>query len=1213
MRWLKFMRTYLAIAAVIAVLGTMAAAQSSRGSLAGTIQDSSGAVVGNATVTATGVGTGSVYNTTSTSSGGYRIPDMQLGAYNVKTSATGFKTAEQTGVVIQVNSVTSLNITLQVGQVQETLTVMGDAPTLQTESSEIGTVVSERQIKDLPLALFASGQSFLRSPETFVFLTPGTAGPGTNSDAASAGIFESKLGGGQNFATEVILDGISTQRMEEGSAFDQTAPSVEALSEFKVLTSTIPAEFGRTSGGVESFAIKSGSNAFHGTAFELFRNDVLDANSWTNNFNGDPKPADHQHDFGGSLGGPVWIPKLYNGHDKLFFFFSWEQYRNNAGTVTHTTLPTAAERAGDFSVLLGPPLGVTNPCDGTPVLQGQIFDPATTTVVGGQPCRTAFPGNIIPTNRLSTVAQNVLTYIPLPTGGNGPGCNTVICNNFQFLSSKRPRDTTMTFKIDMNVSANGKAFFSYSSRDQEVLNGDPVIPGPFDPTYFNSNFTHYLRFGYDYSVSPTLLNHFVVGLNRLAQSSRSEGITGVDWDQVLGIGNASGRVVPQFSFSSAQGGVGYQGLGAGNDDNNIPNALVLSDSVSWVRGRHSVRVGGEWRAFQFSRVSRANNSPGYNFSNLQTAYIPNDLQSGDPFASFLLGVPFSEGLSIVSVQPRWSSNYYAGYAQDDFKVLPNLVLNLGLRYSVDTPRYEGNGAGSVLDLNADNPGTPGTPGALIYGKNAIGAKTYYKNFGPRIGFSYSPHTDFVVRGGYSIYYAPLQYSDFGTALTSGTTANPFFQSPDNFTPVQGPDAGFPSYPPPTNAKDPTLLNGQSPTYVAPEFGRPAMVQNWSLEIQHELAKDLILNIGYVGMHSTRLHSWLVQQNSINPSFNFLGNDLVLPITDPQAQADIATLGVTVPSWFEPLWSPTGEDQLGQLLRPHPQFRSIDTTPLENEGQSTYNALLVKAERRFRNGLNLLASYTFSKTLTDADSSFPVFTGFNSGVFGAQNAFNLRGEKAVSYQDVPHTFVLSYLYELPAGPGRKYLNHGVASKVLGGWQVGGVHRYQSGTPFRISAGAKSNPFSNGGFRFSQVPGVPIISLNASSYNALGSDSGCTAHPDGTFTANSSNNYFNCAALLDPNGDDLVAQRGYTFGNLPPFFSGIRNPGYKTEDFSIIKRTALTERQFITFKVDIPNAFNRHSFTARNGDPFSGTFGQPGGGGHSVLNSRRQIQLTLRYEF
>jgi hypothetical protein len=210
-------------------------------------------------------------------------------------------------------------------------------------------------------------------------------------------------------------------------------------------------------------------------------------------------------------------------------------------------------------------------------------------------------------------------------------------------------------------------------------------------------------------------------------------------------------------------------------------------------------------------------------------------------------------------------------------------------------------------------------------------------------------------------------------------------------------------------------------------------------------------------------------------------------------------------------------------------------------------------------------------------------------------------------------VLSYLYELPAGPGRKYLNHGVASKVLGGWQVGGVHRYQSGTPFRISAGAKSNPFSNGGFRFSQVPGVPIISLNASSYNALGSDSGCTAHPDGTFTANSSNNYFNCAALLDPNGDDLVAQRGYTFGNLPPFFSGIRNPGYKTEDFSIIKRTALTERQFITFKVDIPNAFNRHSFTARNGDPFSGTFGQPGGGGHSVLNSRRQIQLTLRYEF
>ena len=297
---------------------------------------------------------------------------------------------------------------------------------------------------------------------------------------------------------------------------------------------------------MESFAIKSGANSFHGTAFNFFRNDKLDANSWNNNFNGAPKPRDHQNDFGGSLGGPVWIPKVYNGRDKLFFFFSWEQYRNNPGKSNVSTLPTAAERGGDFSKLLGPELQngdhspVINPCDGTHVLQGQIFDPATTQTVGGQPCRTAFPGNIIPTDRLSTVSQNVLQFLPVGSDTNGPGCNAVICNNFLFTSANPVRDTTMTFKIDYNVSANGKAFFSYSSRDQEALNGSAILPRPLDPNFINSNFTHYVRFGYDYTFSPTLLNHFVIGLNRLTNFSKGQSVTGVDWDALLGLATPAG-------------------------------------------------------------------------------------------------------------------------------------------------------------------------------------------------------------------------------------------------------------------------------------------------------------------------------------------------------------------------------------------------------------------------------------------------------------------------------------------------------------------------------------------------------------------------------------------------------------------------------------------------------------------------------------------------
>src|SRR5882762_2379239 len=301
MRFQRSVQNVLIVGIVVALCATLGVAQSDRGSLAGTISDSTGAVVPNAAVTVTGADTGTVYNAVSTSSGDYRIQDMVLGAYNIKVAAPGFKTAESTGVVIQVNTVTSLDVTVSVGNATETVTVIADAPSLQTESSEIGTVVGSKQIQDLPLALAATGQSHLRSAESFVFLAPGTAGPGTDD---SNGVFQSKLSGGQNFSTEVLLDGASIVHAELGSTFDENAPSVEALNEFKVTTSTIPAEFGRTSGGVESFTTKSGGNAFHGTGFMFYRNDKMDANSWTNNHIGAPKGRDHQNDYGGSLGGP---------------------------------------------------------------------------------------------------------------------------------------------------------------------------------------------------------------------------------------------------------------------------------------------------------------------------------------------------------------------------------------------------------------------------------------------------------------------------------------------------------------------------------------------------------------------------------------------------------------------------------------------------------------------------------------------------------------------------------------------------------------------------------------------------------------------------------------------------------------------------------------------------------------------------------------------
>ena len=1230
---------FIAVVFFLLLSASSALPQSDRGTIAGTVLDISGGVVANVAVTATSTETGASYSATTGPTGGFRIQDVRVGTYDVSASAPGFKVEKKAGVIVQVNSTASVEFSLQAGDVKETVTVLANALGIQTETSDIGTVVGTKQIEELPLALNGTGQSHLRSVESFVFLTPGTVGPGTFSDSSSSGIFESKISGGQNLGTEVILDGASIAHAELGPTFDENAPSVEAISEFKITTSTISAEFGRTSGGVESFTTKSGTNSYHGAAFDLLHNDKWNAVPWNNISNGSNlKPRDHQNDFGGSLGGPVRIPKLYNGHDKTFFFFSWEQYRNNLSAASVTTLPTDAERQGDFSKLLGAATGQTNPCDGTPVLTGQIFDPSTTKTVGGVQCRTAFPGNKI--TSISPVAQNVLSFL---TVHSNPNATDPLRNNFIFVSTNPIRDTTMTFRIDQDWGNTNKFFFSYSSRDQEQLNGNPGLPPPLDTNFFKSRFSHYLRFGWDKTISSTLLNHFNVGFNRLNDPSIADSFTGQDWLKTLGIPGASGVLFPKFTFNASGLNIGYNAFSAGNFDNAIPNGLIVADSVSWIKGRHALRMGFEWRHSQFSRINNGNTSPAYDFNNFQTAFAPNDTLSGDPFASFLLGLPQDESAHFSSLVPRWNQNYYASYVQDDFKFRKNLTFNLGFRYDVDTPRHEAHGAQSVLDLNTPNPGAGGTPGALIYGSNATGAKTYYKNFGPRIGFAYAPEKLFgrfrqtVVRGGYGIYHAALFYTDFGDSLTSGTTINPTFTSPDSFSPVlvngKGSlDTGFPAFAPPSNAQDPALLNGNfqgNPSYVGPSNGRSGMIQNWSLEIQHQLAQDLIFSLGYVGNHATRLNSNLQQLNAIDPKFLSLGLKLNEKVTSPGGQATLATLGVTVPAWFESLYGPTGGDLVGQLLLPFPQYVSgrfnnsgIRTDCcLQNLGQSTYNALQAKLERRFRNGLNLLASYTYSKTLTDADSAYAGLTAFGSSdTFTAQNPRDLKSEKALSYQDVPHAFVLSYLYELPIGKGKKFLNKGgVVDKMLGGWQVGGVHRYQSGAPFiPFTSDAHNSDFGTANTRLSLIPGQPLLAPNHSSYDPFLGGSGCTPNPDGsgTYLPQSTNNFFNCAAFLDPNAPNLVAQRGYTFGNLSKVFGNIRSPHYVNEDFSLIKRFTLYEAHVLSFKADFVNLFNRHTLGRGDGCVTCDSFGRPGaqfGGSPSSLNAQKIIQLTFRYQF
>lgn len=1179
--------------------------QTAQGALAGNVQDPSGALVPNAKVTATEQNTGTIYDTVSSSAGAYTFSNMRPGTYNVSATSPGFSPSQVTGVVVQVGTTSSLNITLQTGNVTQTVEVVGDAPTVEAETSDVGSVVTSKQVLDLPLALGSTVQS-MRSPEAFVFLTPGTVGPGTNgggsNGATTGGPFESKITGGQNYGTEILLDGASMYRSENGSSFDEAAPSVEALGEFRIETSTMPAELGRTTGGIEIFSTKSGTNSYHGDAYDLFRNEDLDANSWYNNYIGLPRPLDKQNDYGGTLGGPVRIPKLYNGKDRTFFFFSWEQYRQNQGGTSTTTVPTAAEKSGDFSSTLNTSdvLG-TNPCDGSPIYFGEIFDPTTTKTVNGVQCRTSYLAetgkNAIPASQISQVGKNIASYYPDPINGN-------VVNNYTFPFSFPLLDTTMTFRIDQNVGQRDKMYFTYSSRDNTRLSTNPIFGNPAGEGRSQDFFTHYIRFGNDYTISPTILDHLNLGFNRTNSKNVGAGVrlgNGTNWDQLLGIpGTPSGATFPAINPGESQ----ITGIGDTVNGDTIDYGYRFNDTLDWFKGKHNMKFGVDYRYQIYEPGSLANAAGTFNFARAETAgTVLTNGQSGNGFASLLLGLVDNANLTDYASQAQWRSHYYALFAEDSYKVSKTFTLNYGLRWEVDAPRYEEHGNTSNISLTAPNPAAGGIPGALVFAGNGPGrtgvvhetwADTYHKDFGPRVGFAWAPSAlggKTVARGGYGILYGALTYADFGGDLQTGFQANPGVGSPDGFTPAFVISSGFPAYTKPPNL-DPSQVNftgNPANAYIDPSYGRPAMIQNWSFDIQQQLTTDMILDVAYVGQHSTHLRSSFDPVNRLPVSDLALGNLLNANIQSPQAQS----AGIGAPYAGFPTDRP-----VSQALQPYPQFFVLNTDCcLENLGQSSYNALEVSLRRRFHNGLNLMVSYTWSKTMTDADSTLPYFATLAGGG-SAQNPFNLKGEKSVSNQDIPQNLVLSYIYELPVGRGKRFLNHGgLVNAALGGWAISGIQTYHSGQPFSFCCATGAPTY--GSIRFDQVLGQPFFTQQflSGDYN-----------PANVVILNK-------AAFSDPNAPSRIeAGGGYVFGDMARTISSVRSFFYTSEDFNLLKRTSLTERVNLLLQVSLLDAFNRHIFDDRNAvdlNPNDANFGilNPAA---TILGPRR-IQLQLKLEF
>ncbi len=1175
---------WLLIAVCLAAGGVHASAQLGRGTLVGTVKDTSGAVVPGASLVLTEINTGSAYTAKSTGEGFYTFPELLPGRYTLKVTARGFQTFTQVGFSVEVGSSTTVDAVLKAGSSAETVTVNSEASHLETQSAEVGTTVSSQLIEALPLEFNGAP----RNPLQFVTLTPGYSGIMDNSPTQLGGF---KLNGGQQAGNDILVDG-ATIEFASANLQMNYGISVEAVQDFKVSTNTFDAEFGRMGGGVVNLTTKSGSNALHGSVYEMLRNKVLDANTWINDLNGVQKPIDTQNDFGALISGPVYVPWLYNGRDKTFFMFNYEGWRYNTGSNSLNSAPTEAMLGGDFSSLLNP---VT--------IKGQTF-PAHilydyTTCTGanqGLPCQP-FPGNKIPYAE-DSVAAAMMKVLPHSTETQ-PYLNYVqIATNPQLANMYEVR-------IDQNIGARQKINGSYDY--DWVPNAVYDAGEPLNTSATNQR-THYVRFGYDYIFRPNLLNHFNAGFSRrYRQEFSGEGGYGGDWPSKIGLKGVMNTTFPQISWNYPAGQVNLPSNGA---DQFTDNTWQYDDMILWEKGRHSFKFGGEARVQEFNIDILTATSGEFNFASGPTSgptVANTDPNSGFGFASFYLGAASNADIYLPELL-GWRVKYYAAFMQDDWKVTPRLTADLGMRWEISTPVTEAHDQMSFMDPTVPNPGAGNLPGAYVFMGHGAGRQnentpqTSFRNaWGPRIGFAYQLRPDTVVRAGYGIYYQSLKMGGFGENDSAGFTGSytyPTPASPQTPAVVISQITAYPGPQPPFI--NPTVMNGQDPTVILSKTARPGTTQTWSLDVQQQLPGNTVLDVAYVGDHGDHLQAFLHDPNQGLPVNQARGACLEVSISDQVGNPACAGQTVVAPPYAG--FSGT----VSQALRPFPQYGSAqpDTvTSADDFGVYTYEALQAEVQKRLTHGLTVLASYTWSKNLTNADAEYPTDAAWEAnGVAGALNTYNLKVEKGLSEYDTPQSVVLSYTYALPFGKGKALGSNAnpVVNGLIGGWQIAGSQTYQSGNPLAVTesnwtSGIFAGPEANLGAspRPNVVPGV-----NPNGFHG------------GKFVYGQSTRWNAAAFSYAPS---------FTFGDTSRDYGNVRSFANLNENFNFEKQIPThTERVHTIFRMDFFDAFNRHQFTGFNNTVGSPGFGQASGtsgpfAGYQQAGFQRNIQAELRITY
>jgi hypothetical protein len=1118
----------------------------------------------------TNEGTGVSARTTTSSAGTYSFKGLTPGKYTLAVEARGFKKAVQQSINIEVSTTSTIDFALSAGAANETVQVTADQAALNTTQPELGSTIEPIVVESLPAEVSGRG----RQIDALQFLAPGTTGS----------TFSHRVSGGVDFEQEIVYNGIPAPQPETEGYTTNFNPPYDLVEESKVERSTFSAQFGLGQGAL-SYQMKSGTNQYHGELFEINRNSLFDSVGF---FNGpawggkSTPPTDHENNYGFDIGGPIRIPHLYDGRNKTFGHYSQEWYKQNNEDTDVSTVPTAQEKTGNFSDLV----------DGNGNLI-PIFDPTT-----GQQFQYNGQLNVIPPGRISAASTALLQYIPDPDRpGSGPGG---LLSNKSFAPFVNPIiQHVWGFVVDQTLTPTQSLHYSQwrNSYSTHSFDYHPLVlaPNPLNSQKAEPSLGSIFLLNYTNTLSPHLV--MTAGFGWIGEINNQFNITkGYTTSTVT-----NENIPPNITFGPSSNECnnntytcwGTQGSWFQSINRKLGISIV--NNWLWSKGRNTFNIGGEYRrAYQDDNEEQTEGGH-FNFTQAQTSTTPSDPNfgnDGNAFASFMLGLPDSTNRS-NSQELELRNLALSPYIQDDIKITPKLTLNLGVRWDIQVPFTENHDL--IVFFDPDKPGTDpaadGIPGSATKLGNCTGCAgfshigTHFGHVGPRFGFAYELNSKTVIQGGLDVAFLDGGAYEYGTskvAVNYGNLLTGSFSRPSTGSNTSSNGSWDTNPIPAVNPTpfSPGLGSGVQIDALSQKDGYAPYSEQWNLNVQRELPYNMRVQAAWVGNRVIHLPSQNNEINQLNPSFLSLGSALSDPFTSTAPVDGVNSPYTNFVSDFG------GSATVAQALVPYPQYAKIFNN-FEGFGTTYYQSLQVEAEKRFTNGLNFLVGYTLSRLMDNTSSGFSSFTS------GGINKYDQKPEWAISQADEPQTLKASGTYELPIGPGKKFLNNHTLGNIVGGWQIGWILDYEDAGA--LSPGENGTPFPNGFDRPNRATGV---GLSTASYKKA-------------------RDYFvgkiGAAQMWNPAAFTVTPSQ-YVLGNAQRNYSGMRGAPWADENLNVRKHFYIGERFQGILQVDYFNAFNRTQFNSPDTNASDTTFGQvvsQGTPGNYPANRQGQVSFHLTF--